>query len=108
MIKYYFNFARGNLNDKPSHQVTAGSNWSRMSFLKLPHLLDTLQPIIITPNHIAVFWNEKDSEAGNGSFVVMLYLHRVCNQWCMYFMFLLYFLFLCAFTIINFRIVNHI
>ena len=90
MIKY-FNFAEGNLNNKPGYQVTAGPNWSWISFSKLPYLLDALWPLIATPDHFPVFRNEKNSEAGIVPFVVMLYLFRVYNQWYMYFMFLLYY-----------------
>ena len=78
------------------HQVTVSPNWSLISLSKLPYLLGVLWPIIVPPDHIPVFPNELDSEAGIVPFVIMLYLFRVCSQWCMYFMFLLYFLiFIC-------------
>ena len=41
-IKYNFNSAQGNLNNRPGHQVTVGPNWNWMSFSKLPYLLDAL------------------------------------------------------------------
>ena len=68
-----------------------------MSFSKVPCLLDALWPIIATPDHFPVFQNEKVSEAGIMPFVV-IYLFRVCNQWCMYFLFLWCFIFSLAFT----------
>ena len=68
-----------------------------MPFSKLPYVLDALWLIVATPNHFPVFRNEKDSEAGIVPFVAMLYLFRVSNQWCLYFMFLLYFLTLVCF-----------
>ena len=44
-----------------------------------------------------VFRNEKESETAIAPFEVTLYLFRVCNQWCMYFMFLLHFLIFACF-----------
>ena len=118
VIKYYFNSAQGNLNNRPSRHVTVGPNWSWRSFSKLPFLLDVLWPIVVTPDPFPLFQNEKDSEAGILSFVIMLYLFRVCNQWCMPFMFLLYyFLYSCLllqsiwliwYHFSNCKIANHI
>ena len=62
-----------------------------MSFSKLLYLLETASLIIAALDHIPVFQNEKESEAGIVPFLLMLYLFRDCNQWCMYFMFLLYY-----------------
>ena len=42
VIKYYFNSVQGNLNNRPSHQVTVGPKWSWMSFSKLLYFLDAL------------------------------------------------------------------
>ena len=81
------------------HQVTLDRNWSLVSLWKLPYLLGAIWPIIASPDHIPVFPNEWDSEAGIVPFVIMLYLFRVCNQWCMDFMFRLYFLiFICFYN----------
>ena len=80
VIKYYFHSAKGNLNNRSSHQVTVSSNWRWMSFSKLPHLLDAFWPIIVTSDHFPVLQNEKDYETGIALFVVMLYLFRVSNQ----------------------------
>ena len=93
------NSAWGNLNNRTSHQVTVGSNWSWMSSSKLPYLLDALWPIIATPNHFPVFWNEKDYEAGIVPFMVMLYLlDFVINGACVLCLYCI-FLFLLVFTI---------
>ena len=86
VIKDYFNSAQGHHNNKPSQQVNVGPNWNRMSFPKLPYLLDALWSIIATPDHFPVFRNKKESETAIEPFVVTLYLFRVCNQWCMHFM----------------------
>ena len=100
------NSAWGNLNNRTSHQVTVGSNWSWMSSSKLPYLLDALWPIIATPNHFPVFWNEKDYEAGIVPFVVMLYLlDFVINGACVL-CFYCIFLFLLVFTINLTDIIN--
>ena len=97
VIKYYFCSAQGNLNNRPSQELTVGPNWSWMSFSKLPYLSDVLWPITTTPDNFPGFCNEKDSEAGTVPFVVMLYFFRVCDQGCMYFIFLLYLLIFACF-----------
>ena len=48
-----------------------------MSFSKLPYLVVALWPIIVVPDHLPVL--------GIVPFVVMSYLFRVFNQWCMAF-----------------------
>ena len=65
MMKYYFNSTKGSLNNRPSHQLIIGPNWSWMSFSKLPHFLDALCTIIVTSHHFPVFQNEN----GNVIFV---------------------------------------
>ena len=42
VIKYYFNSAQSNLNNRSNHQVTVGPNWNWMRFSKLRYLLDTI------------------------------------------------------------------
>ena len=69
---WYFNSALGNLKNRTSHQVTVGPNCSWISFLKLPYVLDTLWPIIATPDYFPVFQNKKDNEVGIVPLVVML------------------------------------
>ena len=60
VIKYYFNSAQSNLNNRSNHQVTVGPNWNWMLFSKLRYLLDTIWPIIATPDHFPVFRNHFD------------------------------------------------
>ena len=52
--KTAFQFCQENLNNRPSQQVTVGPKWSWMSFRKLPHLLNTLWPIVVTSDHFPV------------------------------------------------------
>ena len=72
--------AKGNLSNRPNHQVTVGLNWIWMSFSKLPNFLDVLCSIIVTSHQFPLFQNEKDYETGIVPFVVMLYLFTVCNR----------------------------
>ena len=95
VIKCYFNSAQGNLNNRPSHHVTVGPNWSWMYFSKLLYLLAVFWPTITTPDHFPVFQNEKDSEAGTAPFVVYICLEFIINGACIlrlfYFLIFAYF-----------------
>ena len=54
VMKYCFNSAQGNLNNRSSYRLTVGPDWRWMSLSKLPCVLDALGPIIVTPDHFPV------------------------------------------------------